>query len=168
MYLYFNKNGDLTTKIPHGEIVRQGNSIDLYICFPLEFSQNLEEYKINVEFIKPASSIPFTLEADYIGKKEFYKLKDSEVTFDLIDGKKYHTFYLKCSNVTVDSGILRINFSLKKDEEEFFLESTEIFIEKTIGFNKNDTTIDNDEFEYLKNKIEELEERINILETMVK
>lgn len=101
MYIYIDKTGTIKTQIDHGEPVRQGNSLRLYICFD-ENDPNvgLNSYmtvQCKVEDIhsKWSDLFTFSLKPEL---ETFKKFKTSEMTYDLIDGKKYRVFQYGSNN----------------------------------------------------------------------
>ena len=166
MYLYFNKKGELTTKIPHGEPLRQGNNLNLYVCFPLDFKdeENMNSWSAFVQIIKSdgsTSGVEYYLKNE--GVKVFNKLKDSEITYDLIDGESYHTFFASIPKVTNLPGDLDLSISLAKNDVVERVETATLFVEKTVGLNKPDITIDEDQFEILKEEYKKVNQRYDEL-----
>lgn len=94
MYIYFNEQGILTTQILHGESpVRQGSSFDIYVLF--ETTERIEDKVLSIQFKRPGEQTfgtEYFLSNNYLGEIEFNKLNDKEITYDLIDGKKYKTY----------------------------------------------------------------------------
>ena len=122
MYLYFNKQGVLTTVIPHGEPVRQGSTLNLYVCFDEDYFSNKEE--LNKFVISSSLNLPSSnnRSTDFIFQNYpshpvlFEKLIDSEITYDLIPGKYYWIFHQELAPElsTVNSGKLTINVKIEK------------------------------------------------------
>lgn len=170
MYLYFNKEGVLTTIIPHGEPVRQGSSLNLYICFDSDTFSDIEEvkeYVFSVELELPGSKgrgvTHFLPISSYPDKPEvFKKTNDSEITYDLINNRNYWIFHFifTPAESTVNSGKLIINTAVLKDENIFYQGKAEVFVEKTYGSLKK---IINESEEHF-NKLEE--QFANLLKTL--
>lgn len=181
MYLYFNNEGKATTKIPHGEIIRQGNNINLYICFPLNFFDKnglvQENFSVGIKFKLPDldGTITAELPMDFQGIKKFYKLKDSEITYDLIDGKNYLVYYRNITGVTDfygnANGIVVFN---ELDENNTIINSTypetfNFFIEKTVGYGNKSSNINLNQYKLLQNAISVVSkelERLKLLNTV--
>ena len=164
MYLYFNKQGIPTTKIPHGQILRQGNDLNLYVCFPIDYKENWDGWILTVDLIfADGSKYPFELGMDKIGLKVFNKLKDSEITYDLKDGLEYFTFTRIIKDIKIP-GDLILNFVLHKDEEPSeVLGSVTLFVEKTLTKKKQNLTIDKDQFDILEKEYHEMMTKYQIL-----
>lgn len=102
MYIYIDKTGTIKTQIDHGEPVRQGNPLRLYICFePDDQNVGLNSYmtvQCKVEDIHTDWSknvFVFSLKPEL---ETFKKFKTSEITYDLVDGKKYRVFQYSSNN----------------------------------------------------------------------
>ena len=170
MYLYFNKSGELTTKIPHGEIPRQGNSLNLYVCFGLDFFDGeitRPNYVISAEFIKPDGTKVGPFNLNYQGEKQFEKLKTSEITYDLISGEFYHTYFDNISgshfNIPGDYSLF-VNVYNNKNSSNGYAEKVDFFVERTFGYNQEDITIDLEQFDILQKENKDIYAKIQILE----
>lgn len=158
MFLYFNKEGKLTTAIPHGEVPRQGNYLNIYVLLDLDFfddkGEDYLDWALNVELAFPDGklTIPFT-QKEGPEQLEFRKVSDSEVTFDLVDGQEYLTYYFRFSpnQATANAGKIDALVSMQKTvndltnrgtginiglEDYVYLGKAEINIEKTFGYAK--------------------------------
>jgi hypothetical protein len=110
MWIYYNKFGELTTKIPHGEVIRQGATFNLYIAIDKEyfkedivkstgknfFGFTLEEIKrwINQNISTTLQIKDLTPETQvYAEILKFVKNKSSEMTFDLANNINYIVFH---------------------------------------------------------------------------
>lgn len=165
MYLYFNREGILTTSIPHGSPVRQGSSLEIVVCLDCPDRFNSHEnydpeilYNCQIELVLPNGDrgTAQAITAEPPTCKVFRKTKDSEITYDLVDGRKYwtYTFRFEPEQATVDAGILEANVSmwqLKEVEDgelEFLVDdeykkfervgigyfgTAKIFVERTLG-----------------------------------
>ena len=100
MYLYYNKNGELLTIIPHGEIPRQNNYLNLYICLDYDyFEQDLYKnidlgesntnFRMLLDITKPNKMACIDNIPNNYSYKQFKKTNDSEVTFALVNGRSY-------------------------------------------------------------------------------
>lgn len=179
MYLYFNKEGILTTSIPHGEPVRQGGFLNLYVCFDVDFFENdidRKNHSINVELTLPTGIIGTT---KCIPEKEpsiqvFRKTSDSELTYDLVDGFPYWTYHFKFTPETSTTyhGLVKANISIVKTYEDEYGDvmeidrvqfgETQIFVEKTFGFAKK--AVDNSTLHYenLIAQINEINKKVEL------
>lgn len=176
MYLYFNKQGVLTTVIPHGEPVRQGSTLNLYVCFDEDYFSSKEElnkFVISSNLILPSSSNRST---DFIFQNYpshpvlFEKLIDSEITYDLIPGKYYWIFHQELAPElsTVNSGKLTINVKIEKPiideslenspviETVKYLGKADVYIEKTYGNSAIVSNISENHYNNLVNQFKEL------------
>lgn len=110
MYILFNEDWTVSTVIPHGQVVRQGNGFDIYMCFQkkAKFS-NLTPFAYFVingtEVLKSHSDeeklVLFT--KDYI----------NEATFGFKEGESYICYHMWIENdVTVNYGLLRANLKI--------------------------------------------------------
>ena len=156
MYVYFNNEGVLKTTIPHGEPVRQGSNLNLYICLETDFftskNENIEDWTVNVDLILPNEKIGttklLTTKVNNIPETIiFQKTNDSEVTYDLKNGKDYlcYEFSFTPETSTVYAGTLIAAISLIKidmvdgvviSKDTKYFGNANIFVEKTFGYGK--------------------------------
>lgn len=181
MYVYFNKEGRITTKIPHGEIVRQGNPLNLYVCIePNSFinNENFTDWSASVRFVYPdgktsSGEFPSSVDAGP-ERKKFIKLKDSEITYDLVPGRWYYTFIfnIDAQYSTNIAGNLIATLRLwdTKHNEMYYQENINIFVEAVKGYNVGSTNITANDAQILKNnfeqisyKLQRINSKINIL-----
>ena len=156
MYLYFNQEGDLTTNIPHGEILRQGSFLNITVCLDLDFfynkEENQEDWKVNMQLGLPNGVKSTTKIVSDFSIEVFRKTNDSEITYDLIDGREYYMYKFKFTpeQATFLAGKLEIYTSLVKyvaildqygvstgqfSEEEIMYNGLAIaYVEKIFGF----------------------------------
>jgi hypothetical protein len=91
----------MSTQILHGSgPIRQGDTFDLYILLEEKF--DIENKALFVSFKPPGSkewSSNFIV-SDYLGLVKFVKDSPTEIIYDLVDGKSYHTY-----KFTVTSGL---------------------------------------------------------------
>lgn len=165
MYLYFDKYGVNTTKIPHGEFIRQDNPINLYVCFPLGFfenEENIAKWVVEVSFEKIDGTKTISYNLEFKGRRKFYKLKESEITFDLIDGKSYYTYHSNIMGVTDLPGRLKciVNVYNVTNETNNFQEIVELFVEKTLGLNQPILTIKPSQYDILIKEYKTLQSKI--------
>lgn len=111
MYIYFNKLGELTTIIPHGEIVRQGTWFTLNVAL----DKDVDMSNLNMWFrFKRRGNERFVGDENYQGHfdmiksgiQTFHKVEPKEATFDLVDGQDYAIFTYK---VSTDTGLTAID-----------------------------------------------------------
>nr|DAO54097.1 MAG TPA: hypothetical protein [Caudoviricetes sp.] len=156
MYVYFNNEGVLKTTIPHGEPVRQGSNLNLYICLEPDFftskNENIEDWTVNVDLILPNERIGttklLTTKVNNIPETIiFQKTNDSEVTYNLKNGKDYlcYEFSFTPETSTVYAGTLIAAISLIKidmvdgvviSKDTKYFGNAIIFVEKTFGYGK--------------------------------
>ena len=160
MYLYFDKSGVLKTSISHGEIPRQGNPLNLFLCFDRdsEFTDfNLHEYTFEISFTYPdgTKSITFPIslseKANNLGIKKFEKLVESEVTYNLIPGNYYRMFYcgFTAGEATKQYGKLIIHIAVFHSGSLKYQQNASIYIEKTLGNMDDNGFITPTEYDYL-------------------
>ena len=145
MYLYFNKQGVLTTVIPHGEPVRQGSYLNISVCLDLDtFStEDSAKYGCRVELSFPNEKLgTHSIDLDGAEQEEFVKTDDSEITYDLVPGQDYwvYKFRFTPEQSTFNAGKVTANvsfgrYNLEQNPSEIedvqYAGSAEIFIEKT-------------------------------------
>lgn len=155
MYLYFNKKGNLTTAIPHGEKVRQGGYLNLVVCLDSDFFlEKGDGWTCNVELSFPNGKLGTTFIADDEARHGiFEKVSDSEVTYDLVDGRDYlmYEFRFAPEQATTEAGKIDALVSIVKTNADLTKQGTakdvyetdlnyfgraEIYVEKTFGYNK--------------------------------
>ena len=171
MWIYYNSEGNVSTRIPHGDIIRQQGTLDLYLAFDPSFfdlADNNELYaylqnepvRATIHFKQPSQK-DFN-EFGYIDKnsisiKTFKKLTTSEVTYDLLDGKKYVVLhYHGDSSVTTEFGTHEICvtfYSTNNENENVELVkktgNTKFYVEKTYGKDLPNTYISPSQYDYL-------------------
>lgn len=165
MWIYYNKLGELTTKIPHGEVVRQGATFNIYIALdPRIFEEDINSIpgenfnSYNLEALKQwvQQNIQAKIQILNVGVstilndqptiQQFLKIKTSEITYDLIHGRYYlvyhyvgyHTLLTRCGNYTATFELENALNSTKK-----VLGNITFYAEKTLG-NTGSNTVVND------------------------
>lgn len=152
MYLYFNREGILTTSIPHGSPVRQGSSLEIVVCLDhcsdiISSHDNKKLYNCDIELVFPNGErgTAQAITAEPPQCKQFRKTKDSEITYDLVDGRYYWTYTFKFTpeQATAYPGILEANVSMHElvitESEEYeetgvnYYGTAKIFVERTLG-----------------------------------
>ena len=128
MFLYFDKNLTLKTKIDHGERPRQGSDLNITVCLDADFwtdPENIKRWGVNgndLWIIKlvltvpdKTQSIPFTSDKGEL--RVFEKLYESEIVYDLVPGTSYYMydFQIPAKVATEQFGILKASFSFKRD-----------------------------------------------------
>lgn len=173
MYLYFDNQGNKTTEIFHGAPPRQGNDMCLFICFEENFfisNEEKDKYAVQIRFAKPGEGTSSVIMPMYeVELLKFEKNTSYEVTYDLVSGKYYWTyqFYLSkeyfenFGRATISTEILYGNAEEKSVK---YIASSDIFIEKTFGYNKS-MTIDDFDYKELKNIADALNLRISNIES---
>lgn len=165
MYIYIDKTGTIRTQIDHGEPVRQGNPLRLVICFG-EDDENVGlnsyitvETKIEDIHSKWGDLFTFTLKPEL---EVFKKIKTSEITYDLIDGKRYKMFEYGANNgaipceeyTTLHFGKLECLITLYDADGNKVLEDlAEINVSPTYGKIVPEPGISTTEYEELKREI---------------
>ncbi|WP_281512130.1 hypothetical protein [Mammaliicoccus vitulinus] len=149
MYLYFNKEGILTTIIPHGEPIRQGSYLNIYVCLDEDFFE--DEYSrnnstINIDLILPNGKMGTTKMVPInnpIEPEQFTKTKDSEITYDLVPNRLYWTYHFRWTpeQSTIYAGKLIANISILKyvnsiNEDIQYFGNADLYVEKTFGTSK--------------------------------
>lgn len=162
MYLYFNKSGELTTKIPHGEITRQRNPMNLWVCLDLDYfkqASDVDTNVVSVEFTKPDGTKTSPEQLLYQGEKQFFKLKDSEITYNLIPGNYYHMYHLNIDGINFNMPgdyLASINIYDTNNESNGYVQTFDFFVERTIGYDMFDITVDVDQYELLLKEIKKI------------
>ena len=157
MWIYYNQFGNLTTKIPHGEVIRQGATFNFYIAIDkLYFKESIEESTnrdflsftlneikdwINNYVIATFKIKDTTIETSIIAEvMQFRKLKTSEMVFDLIDKGNYIVFHFTGEHsLLTNFGNYEAVFKL----EDKYSDSTKtmglinFYVEKTYGGSTN-------------------------------
>ena len=163
MYLYFNKLGILTTNIPHGEIPRQGSTLNVYVCLDSDFFESEEQRKksiVNIDLILPNDEIGTRkwVTVDEVQLLPFKKKTSNEAIGDFVDNGYYWTYHFKfeAKESTIYAGKVNAAVSIREidagnfDEpldlesieeiEVKYFGSVDIIVEKTFGsasFNDN-------------------------------
>ena len=175
MFLYFNKQGELTTCIPHGEIPRQGNPLNVYVTLDRNFFQNKipntpDGWKVKISVVHSESEITEGFPADYLGLIKFKKTNDSEITYDLVNGNSYYTFWYKipAQYSTDEYGDKKILVTLytkkiladgsysETETEKYNQEVYDFHVEKTFGNSSISNTISKNQYKILLERIDKL------------
>lgn len=184
MYLYFNKLGTLTTSIPHGEIPRQGSTLNLYVCLDSDFFKTEEQRKksvVNIDLILPNDEIGtrkwVTVEDAQL--LPFRKKTNNEAIGDFVDGGYYWTYHFKfdAQGSTIYAGKLNAAVSIREIESGNFDESldleeieeievkyfgvVDIIVEKTFGKASFNDNISQSHYSNISKQINALVSRLN-------
>lgn len=120
MFLYFDKEGTLKTKIDHGEKLRQGGDMNVTVCLDTDFwsSKKRGDYSLELNallmtLVFPDETKSIFQTADSVSERVFEKLYDSEIVYDLVPGKTYlmYDFFFSAESATPYFGKLRINLT---------------------------------------------------------
>ena len=122
MWVYYNETGTLTTKIPHGEVIRQGATFNITVAFSRDYFKEdikkatgqdimgltLSEIKDWIDDnICATIEIPnmlFTEMKIFADVVYFKKIKSSEITFDLKEGHYIALKYVGDSVIAKEFG----------------------------------------------------------------
>ena len=129
MFLYFDKNLTLKTKIDHGERPRQGSDLNITVCLDADFWTNPDNIKIwgvngaDLWIIKLVLTVPDkTQSVDYFTSDKgelrvFEKLYESEIVYDLVPGTSYYMydFHFSAKEATQKFGKLTANLYFVRD-----------------------------------------------------
>ena len=120
MFLYFDKEGTLKTKIDHGEKLRQGGDMNVTVCLDTDFwsSKKRGDYSLELNallmtLVFPDETKSISQTADSVSERVFEKLYDSEIVYDFVPGKTYlmYDFFFSAESATPYFGKLRINLT---------------------------------------------------------
>lgn len=123
MFLYFDKQGTLKTAIPHGNPVRQGDDLQIVVCLDSDFFVDpvtKDNWSLQLFLTLPngENSLGTGTSPTKIPTSTtiFKKTVDSEITYDLVDGKSYwmYEFDIPASQSTVYDGNLIANIKFLK------------------------------------------------------
>lgn len=148
MYLYFNDAGNITTCIPHGQTPRQGNGIDVWLCF----NDTLRNRMLSpvVQFCIPngdgsgstaaTQGYHSSSEDEWGVSKTFTKTDAAEATYDLKEGTRYamyHWIVPSTAEIVQKYGpvtmLIRVVNSPESSEQVNFLAPATITLAKTSG-----------------------------------
>lgn len=129
MFLYFDKNLTLKTKIDHGERPRQGSDLNITVCLDADFWTNPDNIKIwgvngaDLWVIKLVLTAPDNTQSiDYFTSDKgelrvFKKLYESEIVYDLVPGTSYYMydFHFSAKEATQKFGKLTANLYFVRD-----------------------------------------------------
>lgn len=178
MHLYFDKLGILKTIIPHGEIPRQGSTLNIYVCFDEDFFETEEEqnkHNVNIDLILPNNEVVtknmVPVKPAYMSL--FMPVSSSEVTYDFIPGVEYLTYHFafEPEQATPIAGRVIANVSIVNTEDDTqnteHFGRAEIFVEKTFGNAKlivNEASL---HYKNLTKQINQLQAQIKELKTII-
>lgn len=129
MFLYFDKNLTLKTKIDHGERPRQGSDLNITVCLDADFwtnPENIQRWGVNgadLWVIKLVLTAPDNTQSiDYFTSDKgelrvFKKLYESEIVYDLVPGTSYYMydFHFSAKEATQKFGKLTANLYFVRD-----------------------------------------------------
>lgn len=170
MYLYFNKNGTLTTQINHGEVPRQGANLDVHALVDLDFFEEQGDYQLDdwTALLKVVDTLGNTAlsGATMNGPKliTFVKSNNAEATFNLVNGQNYYAFDFLInssiySNVTALSGNIKIGVSFINTDSSLNVVGGEctLYIEPVLKDSYIKNNINPSQYRQLMAKIEQAE-----------
>lgn len=174
MYIYFNDEGILTTQINHGEVARQGSTLHLYIAFSKDY--DLSNKILDIRFKKPGenyfNSTNYFPDSQVPELKVFEKVKNNEITYDLVDGEIYQVYTWTADStvgLTDEYGTASVVIRLLEDtsadnnvvENIITKGLIQIYVEKTFGEKKNKITINQTEYNYLVNIVGQNDKKVD-------
>lgn len=170
MYLYFNKNGTLTTQINHGEVPRQGANLDVHALVDLDFFEEQGDYHLDdwTALLKVVDTLGNTAlsGATMDGPKliTFVKANNAEATFNLVNGQNYYAFDFLInssiySDVTALSGNIKIGVSFINTDSSLNVVGGEctLYIEPVLKDSYIKNNINPSQYRQLMSKIEQAE-----------
>lgn len=137
MYIYYDKQNNVATKIPHGDIPRQGSDLRFFICFDADRFNEFKNSSVMLEFTSPGDVTGAAKNPEILGGTllKFQQESFNEITYDLIPGKRYLTYeFLVTKEENKKYGSARVNIRVQENDKNYYLASAEIFIEKTFGY----------------------------------
>lgn len=171
MWVYFNSEGNVSTRIPHGEIIRQQGTFDLFLAFEPSFfsfatNQELYEYLRNYSIpticfkktLEKKFNISYYLDRNSVSIERFKKITTSEITYDFVDGQQYVVIHFHApTELTADFGsydsIVTFYESVEQREQEVEnVKKTGVikyYVEKTYGKDLPNTYINPSQYDYL-------------------
>lgn len=177
MWVYINDIGQVVTSIPHGQIVRQGSTFEVYVAFNVNYFKNQSNFGkffgddfclysierlsnwINSNLI---STFSFDNMNDvYIQSQKVYfeKIKENENTCLLKDKKWYLVFkYIGTTEASKNYGTFNLNLRLSKPNDNIVkvIGPIPIYIEKTYGDIQQNVNVTREQIDelldYVKNK----------------
>ena len=158
MYIYFNSSLEPTTVIPHGEILRQGGDLNVYVCFDEEVQTAGKSISCSVIHNESVIGTPHFL--DYIGNRVFYRTKDSEVIYDLVEGQSYQTYHTKFypNEATEEFGNITLSFEFIDPKGKVTkTAAVKTYVEKTIGYSKPKIEITPSQYDQLIKEIQKID-----------
>ena len=91
IWLFYSKKGNLISKVPNGNSIRQGGSFTLIFAF--EDENYMKGKSLSISFKRPGDKdlgIPWPMLSPV--KTTFNKYKANEITYGLIDGRPYMVY----------------------------------------------------------------------------
>ena len=160
MWIYYNKLGQVTTRIPHGEIARQGATFNLYVAFDHELFKNEIQDSTGENYLSFAlADIKNWLEENVeatihipnlVGEQKIYpdivnfkRVKPNELIFDLKEGNYVVYKYTASPTVMSDFGTFYATIKLRfiSLNNVTVLGNIPILVERTYGW-ENDSGTD--------------------------
>ena len=173
MYLYFNKNGTLTTQINHGEIPRQGANLRVCALVDLNFfSENLDPILDNwTAYIKVVDTKGDSVISSQTmgglntgGHPEmitFAKANNAEVTFNLIPGQSYYAFEYIITpeiypGVTALSGNIKVGITFANivDSKDVVCGEATVYIEPVLNASYIRNTINPSQYSQITTQLQ--------------
>lgn len=104
MFLYFDKNLTLKTKIDHGERPRQGSDLNITVCLDADFwtdPDNIKKWGVNGNDLWIIALALVSVDGKSLSGEQtsdkgelcvFEKLYESEIVYDLVPGTSYYMY----------------------------------------------------------------------------
>ena len=168
MYIYFNSLKQLSTSIPHGQTIRQGDAFDLYVLFDKGYVEQENIATLFLSFQRKSDSSPTLFyKAVQVNGDDFYseifqKEYDGEATFGLLEGVEYDVFHFSLDNsLTSDYGELKIGFSrdavnIPSLDNSLFFSTVSLNVEENISAYTGEVPVSADEYAILINLVRHL------------
>lgn len=156
MYVLFNEQGQLITKIPHGDAIRQNSTYHIYVCFEKgQFNPN--EKFLTIKIKKNNNTIGNEVFVNDYYYDNFKKL-ENELIFGFEDGKEYliYDFFVNFQTypeAVNNYGNLEASIILyNKETKDIYAKGIiTYYVEKTMDYNNK--YISPSQYQYLLQQI---------------
>ena len=159
IWLFYSKKGNLISKVPNGNSIRQGGSFTLIFAF--EDDSYMNHKNLSVSFRRPGDKSDLgPYPAGERIEVRFEKYKANEITYGLVDGKVYNVYKQNFpaleNGLTSKYGNLNVVAKIKDESDEdmvYYEGAVQLYIEPTFGKNSESSLISQSEKDILVNEI---------------
>ena len=166
IWLFYSKKGNLISKVPNGNSIRQGGTFTLIFAF--EDDDYMTHKNLSVSFQKPGDknqSVSYPLGETQ--EVKFEKYKPNEITYGLVDGKVYNVYkytFDPSTGLTSKYGNLNVIARIKNESDDdivYYEGAVQLYIEPTFKKGEDTSLISRSESQALTDAINTKLNKVN-------